>query len=120
MLPFLVIVGVIVALRVVAGMLTSDEPEPSAPAALPPPPRKPARRRGPPRIPAPTFAETVRRPELAPGADGEVAVHPLATRAQPPPASAARPRLAAFLRGRAAQRQAFIAGEVLGRPLSLR
>lgn len=114
MTPILVIIAVVVALRVVAGMMTPDEPQPAAPTALPPPPRKPARRRGPPRIPVPS-------PVAPTETDGEVAVHPVATRAQPLPASpAARPRLAAFLRGRAAQRQAFIAGEVLGRPLSLR
>ena len=113
-MAILVIIAVIVGLRILAGLMTPDEPEPAAPAALPPPPRRPARRRAPPKIPMPA-------PPAVSADDGEVAVHPVVSAAKPVPAVAApRARLAPFLRGRDAQRRAFIAGEVLGRPLSLR
>ena len=116
-MSILVIIAVIVGLRILAGLMTPDEPEPAAPAALPPPPRKPARRRTPPRIPG--FPEN---PEpVVSAADGEVVVHPVASLAKPlPTATVAPTRLAAFLRGREAQRRAFISKEILGRPLSLR
>lgn len=117
MTPILVIIAVIVGLRILAGLMTADEPEPAAPAALPPPPRKPLRRRRPPQIPS--FPENP-EPALS-AADGEVVVHPVTALAKPLPTATVAPmRLAPFLRGREAQRRAFISGEILGRPLSLR
>ncbi len=117
MTSILVIIGVIVGLRILAGLMTPDEPEPAAPAALPPPPRKPLRRRRPPQIPS--FPENP-QPALS-SADGEVVVHPVVSAAKPiPVATATRTQIAPFLRGRDAQRRAFISGVILGRPVSLR
>lgn len=112
-----VIIAVIIGLRILAGIMTPDEPEPVTSAALPPPPRKPARRRGPPKIPS--LLDRV-SPAAATD-DGEAVVHPMVSVAKPLPIVTVAPaRLAPFLRGRDAQRRAFIAGEVFGHPLSLR
>ena len=108
-MKILIVIGVVIGLRLVAGLFAADEPAVAASAgnALPPPPRKSQRRRA------------VAKPAALPSVTPEpVMVKPVAKVV--PSVAAANPRLAAFLRGRAAQRQAFIAGEVLGRPLSLR
>lgn len=110
-MAILVIIAVIVALRVIAGMMTPDEPEPAAPAALPPPPRRPSRRRAPPRIPA---------PEAPPLSDeGPEPTSPTLL-AKSLPAVAPRRAATILFRGRDDLRRAIVLREVLGRPLSLR
>lgn len=108
MTPILVIIGFVIALRLIAGWILPDDPEPAAPTALPPPPRRAARRRAPPKIPAPTAAAED---------DEGPAVHPVhAAR----PVSVTR-RVSPFaFRGRADARRAVVMREVLGPPLSLR
>jgi len=107
-MAILVIIAVIVALRVIAGMMTPDDIQPAAPAALPPPPRKTGRRRGPPRLPV---------PQVAPEDEGPA---PAAPAVKVVPVAAPRRAAGAFFRGREDLRRAVVLREVLGRPLSLR
>lgn len=109
MTPLLVIIGTVIALRVIAGMMTSEEPAP-APAALPPPPRRRLPRRPAPKAPAPS-------PVAEPEDDEGPAVHP-AHVAKPAPVMRRASPFA--FRGRADARRAVIMREVLGPPLSLR
>lgn len=110
-MAILVIIAVIVALRVIAGMMTPDEPEPATPAAVPPPPRKPLRRRMPPRLPEPEA------PQLS-DEGPDLAAPPLVAKSLPAVAPRRAPTV--LFRGRDDLRRAMVLREVLGRPLSLR
>ena len=110
MTPVLVILGVVLALRFLAGLMTSDEPEPAAPPALPRPPRRAQRRRA---TAPPPSAPAVSEP----AADEVPAVQP-ARLVQP---AASRRTVSRFaFRGRDDVRRAVVLREVLGPPLSLR